>query len=600
MPFRRQYRLPHSRSRRGLIFILLTPMLAVAPSVTGRKTQTEAAESRQSDFRGADLVLLHGKVWTGAPFALPGERPQAVEYAEAVAAIGGRIRAVGRDHEIQAYVGANTRLIDLHGRMAMPGFIDDHVHFMDGSFQLLEVDLKHTRDEAEFTKQIAAKARSLAPGRWILGGDWDEEAWPDAKLPTRSLIDSVTPRNPVFISRYDGHAGLANSLALRLAGIKKDTQDPAGGIIVRDPKTAEPTGVLKDNAQDLVERLIPAPSEADVEEALQAGLAEARRVGVTSVQDMDLGDFATEIRLLRRFEVAGSLTCRFYEFIPLANWKRLAGLGISRDEGDEFIQLGGVKAFADGSLGSRTAWMFEPYVDEPGFTGLTMPAMNPPSKMEQLVRDADRAGIQIAVHAIGTRANAEMLDVYERVAGMNAPAHRFRIEHAQHVRPADFARFGRLGIIASMQPYHAIDDGRWAEKRISHEVARYSFAWRSMLDAGAPLAFGTDWPVAPLNPLLGIYAAVTRETLDGRHPGGWFPEQKLSLDEALRAYTQGSAYAAFQEKDKGTIAPGKLADIIVLSDDLFHIPPDHIKDAHVVMTIMGGRVVYGGKEPSRE
>lgn len=579
----------HGRSR----IILSITMLTVASAVTSLGQKTEAPSAvRAASRRGADLVLLHGKIWTGEPYAAPGERPGPARWAEAVAVTGRRIRAVGADQEIEPYIGPNTRVIDLHGRMAMPGFIDDHVHFMDGSFQLLEVDLKHTRSEAEFVKLIADKAKALPPGRWMLGGNWDEEAWPDAKLPTRWLIDRVTPRTPVFISRYDGHAGLANSLALKLAGVSQGTTSPAGGIIVHDPQTREPTGVFKDNAQDLVERVIPAPSEAEVKEALQAGLAEARRVGVTTVEDMDLGDFAGEIRLLRQFERAGSLTCRFYEAIPLADWKRLADLGLSHNTGDEFIELGAVKAFADGSLGSRTAWMFEPYVDAPGFTGLPMPAMDPSTKMEQLVRDADRAGLQICVHAIGTRANAEMLDIYERVGGENAAAHRFRIEHAQHLRPQDFARFGKLGIVASMQPYHAIDDGRWAEKRISHEVARYSYAWRSMLDAGAPLAFGTDWPVAPLDPLLGVYAAVTRETLDGKHPGGWFPEQRLTLDEALRAYTQGSAYAAFQEKDKGTIASGKLADIVVLSNDLFALPPDRIKDAHVEITIAGGKVVY--------
>jgi len=239
--------------------------------------------------------------------------------------------------------------------------------------------------------------------------------------------------------------------------------------------------------------------------------------------------------------------------------------------------------------------MFDPFNDDAANRGLPMPIMHPTSRMEGEVRGADAAGIQLAVHAIGDRANAEMLDIFERVGGENSAARRFRIEHAQHVRPQDFARFGKLGVIASMQPYHAIDDGRWAEKRIGHERAVSSYAWRSMLEAGAHLAFGTDWPVAPLNPLLGIYAAVTRATLDGKHPEGWFPEQKLSLEEALGAYTAGSAYAAFAEKDKGMLAPGKLADIIVLSDDLFSIPPEKIKDARVVLTLVGGRVVYQEK-----
>ena len=260
--------------------------------------------------------------------------------------------------------------------------------------------------------------------------------------------------------------------------------------------------------------------------------------------------------------------------------------------GDDFIKLGAVKAFADGSLGSATAWMYEPFADDPGNRGIPLPLMNPPAKMEALASGADQAKIQICIHAIGDRAIAEILDLYARLGGDNPTVHRFRIEHAQHIRPQDFARFGKLGIIASMQPYHAIDDGRWAEKRLGPERAKWSYAWRSMLDAGAPLAFGSDWPVVPLSPVLGIYAAVTRATLDGKHPDGWFPEQRLTVEEALSAYTRGSAYAAFQENEKGSIAPGKLGDVVVLSDDLFTIPPAKIKDAHVVMTIVGGRIVY--------
>ena len=499
---------------------------------------------------------------------------------------------------MQAYVGPNTQEIDLQGRAAIPGFIDAHVHFIQGGFQLLEIDLKNTRSEAEFVERIAERAKTLKPGRWMEGGNWDEEAWPDSKLPTRWMIDSVTSNNPVFLSRYDGHAALANTLALKLAGVTKDTRDQAGGVIVRDPRSLEPTGLLKDAAQDLVARVIPHPSPDEFEEALKAGLAEARRVGVTSVQDITVdgdspnGSFTGEIELLRRAECEGWLTCRFYEITPIADWQRLAEAGVARGMGSDFLKMGAVKGFADGSLGSRTAWMGDPFNDDPDNRGLPLPLMNPPAKMEAAVAGSDKAGIQVAIHAIGDRANAEMLDIFARVGGTNAAQRRFRIEHAQHLRPQDIPRFGKLGVIASMQPYHAIDDGRWAEKRIGHERARSTYAWRSLLEAGAPLAFGTDWPVAPLDPLLGVYAAVTRATLDGRHPEGWFPEQRLSLEQALRAYTQGSAYAAFEEKEKGTIAPGKLADMVVLSDDLFSIPPENIKKVHVVITIVGGKVVF--------
>jgi predicted amidohydrolase YtcJ len=550
--------------------------------------------------RGADLLLLRGRIWTGEPIIPRGRKTVPAAFVEAVAIAGGRILAVGHDQEIQEYMGRETQVIDLQGHLAVPGFIDDHVHFIQGGFQLLEVDLKDARDEAEFLRRLAAKAKTLPPGRWIQVGNWDEEAWPDAKLPTRWMIDPITPNHPVFISRYDGHAALANSAALKLAGVTKDTRDPVGGVIVRDPKTGELTGVFKDDAEALVERTIPRPTQAEMEEALRVALEEARRVGVTSVQDISVdgdspnGSFSGEIRLLRRAELERWLTCRFYEIIPISDWKNLAGAGISRDMGDDFLKLGAVKGFADGSLGSRTAWMFAPFNDDPVNRGLPLPLMNPPAKMEEAVRAAAQAQIQLAIHAIGDRANAEMLDIFERVGGdeEEARAHRFRIEHAQHVRPQDFARFARLGVIASMQPYHAIDDGRWAEKRIGQERARSSYAWRSMLEAGAPLAFGTDWPVAPLNPLLGIYAAVTRATLDGKHPQGWIPQERLSVEEALRAYTYGSAYAAFEEREKGTITPGKLGDIVVLSDDIFQIPPEKIKDVRVVLTVVGGKIVY--------
>jgi predicted amidohydrolase YtcJ len=515
-----------------------------------------------------------------------------------VAIANGRILAAGSDKEIRAYQGPNTTVVDLKGRLAVPGLTDSHAHFIQGGFQLLSVDLKDSRSEEEFVRRVAEKARALPPGRWMQGGDWDEEAWPSEKLPTRWLIDPVTPRTPVFISRYDGHAVLANSLALKLAGVTKNTPDPPGGVIVRDPKSGEPTGVLKDEAQDLVAKVIPRPSQAEMEEALRAALKEAARVGLTSIHDITVGpeawngNFTGEIELLRRAELEGWLTCRIYAITPIANWKNLEQAGISHDMGSDFLEMGAVKAFADGSLGSRTAWMFKPYDDDPSNSGLPMPIMAPPAKLEEIARRADKAGIQICSHAIGDRAISSLLDIYERIGGEHPAAHRFRVEHAQHMRPGDFVRFGKLGIVASMQPYHAIDDGRWAEKRIGHERARSSYAWKSMLDAGAVLAFGSDWPVAPLDPLLGIYAAVTRATLDGKNPGGWFPEQRLTVEEALRAYTLGAAFAAFQEKEKGTISPGKLADVVVLSDDLFQIPPERIKDVRADITIVGGRLVY--------
>jgi predicted amidohydrolase YtcJ len=585
---------------RNVIFIMVVGLYMSSPA-KGEGSHPSfgaAAERDREALRVADLVLLHGRIWTGEPGSGPGLKPAPAEFAEAVAIANGRILAVGGDTEMRAYVGPNTKVVDLEGRLAAPGLIDSHAHFIGGGFQLLEIDLKDARSEEEFVRRIGEKVKTLAPGRWLLGGDWDEQAWAGARLPTRALIDAVTPNNPVFLSRYDGHAALGNSLALKLAGITRDTPDPVGGILVRDKQTGEPTGVLKDAAQDLMGKVIPPPSEAEMTEAFRAALGEAARVGLTSVQSITVdtdswnGSFTGEIQLLRRAELEGWLTCRFYEIIPIMRWEKLRDVGLAHGMGDDFIKLGAVKAFADGSLGSATAWMYEPFADDPANRGIPLPLMNPPAKMEALASGADQAQIQLCIHAIGDRAIAEILDMYARLGAGQAPAHRFRVEHAQHVREQDFARFGKLGIIASMQPYHAIDDGRWAEKRLGHERARWSFAWRSMLQAGAPLAFGSDWPVAPLSPILGIYAAVTRSTLDGKHPEGWFPEQRLTVEEALRAYTQGSAFAAFQENEKGSIAPGKLGDVVVFSDDLFTILPAKIKDVHVVMTIVGGKIVY--------
>ena len=383
--------------------------------------------------------------------------------------------------------------------------------------------------------------------------------------------------------------GLANSVALRLAGIKKSTEDPPGGTIVRDARTGEPTGILKDAAQDLVAAVIPKPTDAEYDEAMGAALAEAARVGVTSIQDITLWD---QYPVYQRFRDAGKLTVRISARTPMREWKRQAELVGRLGPGDSWLRLGGLKAFMDGSLGSTTALFFQPYNDAPNTSGLMASDNLPEGKLEKDIRDADKAGLQCSVHAIGDKANHLLLEYFEEVEKENGPRdRRFRIEHAQHLLAADIPRFAQLGVIPSMQPAHAIDDGRWAEKRIGPERIKTTYAFRSLLDAGARLAFGTDWPVAPLDPLIGIYAAVTRETTDGKNPHGWVPEQKISLEEAVRAYTAGSAYAEFGEREKGTLEPGKLADVVVLSQDIFRINPKEIPETEAVQTIVGGRVV---------
>lgn len=513
--------------------------------------------------------------------------------AEAIAIHGNRIVAVGSDQEIRKLAGPKTRVIDAKKQLVLPGFNDAHVHFLSGGFQLSGVDLRDASTPEEFAERIRRFAATVQSGRWITGGDWDHERWPAANLPTKELIDRFTPNTPVFVNRLDGHMALANSVALKLAGVTGQTTDPAGGLIVRDAK-GEPTGILKDAAQSFVWKVIPPASFEEKLAAARAATNYAAQLGVTSIQDMSAGsDVGVYQSLLDR----GELKTRIYAMTSLPNWERLSRAGIRAHFGSEMLRVGGLKAFADGSLGSTTALFYDPYKDAPETSGIPSDEMFPEGAMLSRVRGADRAGLQILIHAIGDRANDLILSVFEQVEKENGTHdRRFRIEHAQHIRAQDIPRFARDKVIASMQPYHAIDDGRWAEKRIGKERARTTYAFRSLLDSGAMLAFGTDWTVAPLNPMLSVYGAVTRRTIDGKNPNGWVPEQQISVEEAVRAYTAGSAYAEFQDQVKGTITPGKLADVVILTRDIFKINPNEIETVKVMMTIVDGRVVYEGRE----
>ena len=545
-------------------------------------SMTMGFQSRSNNQQASPtLIILNASVHT---------MNAAQPTAQALALNGNRIVAVGSNDEIQRLAGESTRLIDAKGQLVLPGFNDAHVHFMSGGFQLASVDLRNANTPQEFAERLRDFAAKLPKGSWITGGDWDHERWPDAKLPTRELIDRYTPNNPVFVNRLDGHMALANSLALKLAGVTRSTKDLDGGVIVRDPTTGEPTGILKDAAQSFVWKVIPAPTFEEKLTAARAATNHAASLGVTSVQDMSAGvDSGVYQTLLDRAD----LKTRIYAVWPLPRWEQLAQTGVRAHFGSAMLRTGGLKGFADGSLGSTTALFFEPYRDAPNTSGIPSDEMFPDGAMLERVRGADRAGLQIMIHAIGDRANDIILSIYERVEKENGDRdRRFRIEHAQHLRPQDIQRFAHDHVIASMQPYHAIDDGRWAEKRIGPERTKTTYAFRSLLDSGATLAFGTDWTVAPLDPLLTIYAAVTRRTLDGKHPDGWIPEQKISVEEAVRAYTVGSAIAEFQENEKGTITPGKLADIVMLSRDIFKIDPKEIEKVKVVLTIMDGRVIY--------
>lgn len=530
---------------------------------------------------GPTLVIINARVRTMDP-----ARPQ----AEAIAVHGNRITAVGSTEEIRKLATSTTRVIDARGQLVLPGFNDSHVHFLSGGFQLSSVDLRDADTPQEFAARIKSFAEKLPAGRWITGGDWDHERFPNAALPTKELIDSFTPNTPVFVSRLDGHMALANSHVLKLAGVTRETPDPPGGLIVRDPKTGEPTGILKDAAMSYVWKVVPAATFEEKLAAARAATAHAALLGVTSVQDVSAG---TDVGVYQTLLNRGELKTRIYAVSPLPSWERLARTGVRAGFGSDMLRIGGLKGFSDGSLGSTTAYFYEPYNDAPNTSGLAGDEMFPEGAMLERVRRADKAGLQIMIHAIGDRANDMVLSIFEQVARENgAGDRRFRIEHAQHLRRADIPRFAKTKVIASMQPYHAIDDGRWAEKRIGRERASTTYAFRSLLDAGAVLALGTDWTVAPLDPMLTIYAAVTRRTLDGKNPNGWIPEQKISVEEAVRAYTVGSAFAESTEGVKGTITPGKLADLVILSSDIFQINPIEIEKVKVMTTILDGRVVY--------
>jgi len=536
------------------------------------------------DVPAADLIIDHANIWT-----VDSTHPS----AQAVAILRDRIVAVGTDAEVGAWRGPATKVIDAGGKLVLPGFNDSHVHFVTGGSQLDNVQLNDATSVQEFVRRIAERAKTTPKGSWILGGDWDETKWTPAELPTKEMLDPVTGDTPVFVSRYDGHMGVANSAALRAAGITAQTPDPPGGVIVRDPK-GNPTGALKDAAADLVFKVVPPLTHEDRLHAIKRALAHAASLGVTSVQHMsaDYADIAAYSELRDRNE----LTTRIYVAPLITEYEDLTKVGVRRAFGDSYLRIGAVKGFADGSLGSRTAYFFEPFSDTPNNRGLLSDEMQPPSAMRDRMLKADAAGIQLCTHAIGDQAISMILDFYADVAKQNGMIdRRFRIEHAQHMAAKDFDRFAQLGVIASMQPYHAIDDGRWAESRIGQDRASRTYAFRTFLDHHVRLAFGTDWDVAPLNPMLGVYAAITRATLDGKNPNGWFPKQKLTVAEAVEAYTMGSAYAEFQDKEKGSITAGKLADLVIVSNDIFKIDPVKIRDVTVLKTIVGGKVVWDGE-----
>jgi predicted amidohydrolase YtcJ len=529
----------------------------------------------------ADLVLYNGKIWTVNP-----DEP----WAEAVAIQGEKILKVGTTEKIKALQGDQTKAFDLEGSFVLPGFIDSHTHFLDGGFALSSIQLREAKSKDAFIATVERRAGEIGRGEWILNGDWDQQQFDPPEMPRKEWIDPVTPHNPVFVNRHDGHMALANSLALEIAGITKDTVSPPGGEILKDARTGEPTGILKDEAMSLVSDRIPEPSLEEKKKAAQTALKHANQMGVTSVHDMA---YSSNFEVYHELLKDGTLSARLTVYFAIGQDDLYSQLEQKKPLESDLLKIGGLKGFVDGSLGSFTALFFDPFTDDPGKTGILVSDMYPEGIMEQRIREADKSGLQVAIHAIGDKANHIILDIMEMViADGGQRDRRWRIEHAQHLIPEDFARFAEMGVIASMQPYHAIDDGRWAENKIGKERAKYTYAFKSFLDEDVLLAFGSDWTVAPLDPISGIYAAVTRRTLDGKNPDGWIPEQKISLEEAIKGYTINGAYTEFAESVKGSIEEGKFADLVVLSQNLFEIPSEDILKTEVIATVFNGEVIY--------
>ncbi len=535
----------------------------------------------KSDNTMADIVFLDGIVWTVNP-----SQPE----AEALAIKGNKIFKVGSSSEMESITGDSTEVINLEGAFVLPGFIDSHTHFLDGGFSLSNVQLRDAKKPGDFVARIGDKARELGEGAWILNGNWDHQQFDPPELPKKEWIDPVTPNNPVCVNRLDGHMVLVNSAALEISGITKDTPAPEGGEILRDPQTGEPTGILRDAAMELVTAHIPEPTLEAKMGAVEAALRHANSYGVTSIHDMS---YSSHFEVYRELLERKMLTARLHVYIPISAIGLLAGPEKKTFPRSDFLKIAGLKGFVDGALGSSTALFFDPYTDDPSKRGLLVPDMFPEGIMEKRLMEADRAGLQVAIHAIGDEANHIILDLFENVAAKNEKRdRRWRIEHAQHLIPGDFERFGKLRVIASVQPYHAIDDGRWAEKKIGKERCRHTYAFRSLFESGTVLAFGSDWTVAPINPLTGIYAAVTRRTLDGKNPDGWFAEQKIALEEAIKGYTLSAAFAEFSEHLKGSLEEGKLADVVILDQNLFDISPEKILETKILMTVLDGEIVY--------
>ncbi len=545
----------------------------------------------------ADAIYTHANIYTGVTGA---SSFREVQRAQAMAVRADRILAVGSEADILKLKGPATTVIDLQGHFVMPGFNDAHMHLVEAGFKKLTVDLTGVRSVEEFRERIRKRVETAAPTEWITGFGWDETLWHQKDLPTRWDIDEVTTEHPVFLRRTDGHVAVANTLALQMAHVTLASKDPEGGEIARD-LSGGPNGILRETAQELVSSIIPEPASDKRRQAIEASLADIAQSGVTSVQDYS-GETARgsseTFTIFEQLEREGKLTVRISEWLPFTeSVDTLKKLRAAHSQSDAMLHTGMLKAFMDGSLGSHTAAMLQPFTDDPKNSGLPQ---YEPSKLNEMAKERAQAGFQLGFHAIGDKGVQMALDAFEeaekaaRVSGVKAPDgsqnYRLRVEHAQVTNPSQIARFRQLNVIASMQPCHLLTDMHWAKSRLGAERAAHSYAWAEFLNHGVTLAFGTDYPVEPVTPFRGIYAAVTRKSEDGQQQ--YYPEQKLTIEQAIQAYTTGSAFAEFAEKDKGTLAPGMLADFVVLDRDLTAVAPEKILTTKVLRTVVGGKTVY--------
>lgn len=526
----------------------------------------------------ADSIYVNATIWTG---------DTANTSATAIAIKGNQIVYVGIDPSV---VNA-TEKIDLNGKMLLPGFIDNHTHFLSGGYNLTSVHLKDVQTKKDFIETIKNYCKNLSGDAWILGGDWNNDAW-GGELPNKSWIDSVTGNHPLAISRYDGHMILANSIALKKARLTDASKNPFGGTIVKDGKGVL-TGILKDEAMNPVMQKVPTPTSKDFDQYLENASQYAVEHGFTQVHDVGSYGGWPELETYQKAYKEKQLKLRIYAFIPLSNWEKLAGYVKKNGKGDDYLRWGGVKGFVDGSLGSTTAWFYEPYLDEPNTSGFPV---TDTLDLKKWVIAADAANLQVVVHAIGDRANDYILNIFDSAIRINGSRdRRFRVEHAQHMRTETMDRYFQLKVIPSMHPYHVVDDGSFAPKRLDDKRLKGTYAFKSLIDRGVPVCFGSDWTVAPLDPILGIYAATGRETTDGKNPDGWYPDQKLSVEQALKCYTVNNAYSVHMENKLGKLKTGFLADFVVLDKNLLELTPKQIKSVKVLQTVVDGKTVYTSK-----